>query len=195
MNLRVCAAVAILVFAGACSDPEPSTTGTTPSASATVSEAPAADELVMSPGQIGQVLAGMTVEQARQTGFFEDFEQVPDDPCEGENPPIQWKAPHTETLTVRVDDGAIESLGVREGVETDKGIGVGSTLADVKAAYSGAKVSPSEALGSTVFIQNGDMWLGMAFDEEPDEIKDAAKVLYMEVSLGQKPTTFLSGCG
>ncbi len=93
-----------------------------------------------------------------------------------------------------MDGEKIASLGVRSGTKTDKGIGVDATLAEVEAAYSGAKVSPSQALGSTVYVQDGDKWLGLAFNEEPDEIEDSLKVTFMEVSLGSKPATFLSGC-
>jgi len=84
------------------------------------------------------------------------------------------KAPYFESHTVRVDGEKIASLGVRSGTKTDKGIGVDATLAEVEAAYSGAKVSPSQALGSTVYVQDGDKWLGLAFNS--------------------KPATYLSGC-
>ena len=78
-------------------------------------------------------------------------------------------------------------------MKTAKGVGVGSTLADVKAAYPDAKVEDSVALGSTIYRQDGEKWLGMGFVETPDEIKDASKVVFMEVA-GEKPTTYLSGC-
>lgn len=194
MKLRVSAAIAILLLAGACSESKTADPESTPSASASATESPAAEEFVIAPGRIGSVLVGMTVEEANQTGYFEPWKKVADDPCADTNPPIQWKAPNTETHTVRVKDDKISSLGVREGTKTGKGIGVGSTYAEVTAAYSGAKAEASQALGSTVYIQDGEKWLGLGFDEEPGEIKDGSKVLYMEVSLGSKPATFLSGC-
>ncbi|MGI9085810.1 MAG: hypothetical protein ACR2FE_11065 [Aeromicrobium sp.] len=197
MRLRAVAAVAVLLLAAACGSDSPTeepATDEPTSASPSASE-PAAEELVAAPGAIGPALAGMTVEEANATGLFEPREEVADDPCKDENPPIQWKAPNTETLTVRVKGDTISSLGVRDGVETAKGIGVGSTYGDVKAAYPDAKAEPSQALGSTVYRQDGDKWLGMGFDEDPDNVEDASKLLYMEVSVGEKPATFLSGCG
>ncbi len=95
---------------------------------------------------------------------------------------------------VDVKDDKISRLGIRDTVKTAKGVGVGSTLADVKAAYPDAKVEDSVALGSTIFRTDGEKYLGMGFEETPDEIKDASKVLFMEASSGEKPATYLSGC-
>ncbi len=194
MKRQVCAVVAILLFAGACGSSEPSEPDPTRDAATSADKTPAAEKLVAAPGRVGPVLAGMSVNEAKQTGYFEAFKTVGDDPCEDTNPPIQWRAPYFETHTVRVEGEKIASLGVRSGTKTDKGIGVDDTLAEVEAAYAGAEVSPSQALGSTVYVQDGDKWLGLAFNEEPDEIEDSSKVTFMEVSLGSKPATFLSGC-
>ena len=192
-RLRMCAAIAVLLLAGACGDdaspssspsPEPTTAGET-----------AAETLVAAPGEIGPARAGMTLDEANATGLFEPFAEVPDDPCADTNPPIQWKAPNTDTHTLRVTDGTITSLGVRSGTKTAEGIGVDSTYGEVKAAYPDAKVEASQALGSTVYLKDGNAWLGMAFNEEPGEVKDSSAVAYLEVSVGTKPATFLSGCG
>ena len=192
MKRRACV-VAILLFTGACSASEPSEPDPMSETTST-DRTPTVEELVAAPGRIGPVLAGMSVDDAKQTGYFEAFKTVGEDPCKDTNPPIQWKAPYFESHTVRVDGEMIASLGVRSGTKTDKGIGVDATLAEVEAAYSGAKISPSQALGSTVYVQDGDKWLGLAFNEEPDEIEDSSKVTFMEVSLGSKPATYLSGC-
>jgi hypothetical protein len=195
MRLRASAAIAVLLLAGACGgsdSPEDEPTAATKAPSATE---PASDELVVAPGEVGPVEVGMTVDEANATGLFEPFEEVPDDPCAEFNPPIQWKDPHTDDLKIRVDDDTVAALGIRGGAKTAEGIGVGSTWADVKQAYPDAKPEPSQGFGSTVYRQDGDKWLGMGFDEDPDKIKDSSTLLYMEVTVDSKPATFLDGCG
>jgi hypothetical protein len=195
MRLRAGAAIAVLLLAGACGgsdEPDDEPTGATQAPSASE---PAADELVAAPGAIGPVQVGMTVDEADATGLFEPFEEVADDPCAEFNPPIQWKSPHTDDLRIRVEDDKVTAMGIRGGVKTAEGIGVGSTWADVKQAYPDAKPEPSQGFGSTVYRQDGDKWLGMGFDEDPDKIKDSSTLLYMEVTVDAKPATFLDGCG
>jgi hypothetical protein len=141
----------------------------------------------------------MTVDEANATGLFEPRETPEDDPCKDAYGPIQWKAPHTEYLMVGVDTGGADKdtitvMGIEDEVKTAKGVGVGSTLGDVKAAYPDVKVEESQALGSTVYRRDGEKWLGMAFNETPDEIKNSSKVTFMEVTSGRKPATYLSGC-
>lgn len=192
MRLRAVAAVTVLLLAGACGsdapEDEPAATDS-PSASE-----PAAEELVAAPGAIGPVSVGMTVDEANATGLFEPREVADDDPCKDEYGPIQWKAPNNEALMVDVEADKISLLGIRDTVKTAKGVGIGSTWADVKVAYPDAKVEESQADGSTVYRQDGDKWLGMAFVELPDDVKESSEVVFMEVALGEKPAVYLSGC-
>ena len=192
MRLRAGAAIAVLLLAGACGSDTPAEEPT-PTESPAASE-PAAEELVAAPGAVGPVQVGMTLDEANATGLFEPREVADDDPCKDEYGPIQWKAPNTETLMVDVKDDKISRLGIRDTVKTAKGVGAGSTLADVEAAYPDAKIEDSVALGSTIYRTDGEKWLGMGFEETPDEIKDDSKVLFMEATLGEKPPTYLSGC-
>ncbi|MFZ0139701.1 MAG: hypothetical protein WAL70_01340 [Aeromicrobium sp.] len=194
MRLRAGAAIAVLLLAGACGGSE-SPTDEPSSAESPAASEPAAEALVVAPGAVGPVKVGMTVDEANATGLFEPFKEIDDDPCAEFNPPIQWKAPHTESLRVRVEDDKITSLGIRDEVKTAKGIGVGSTFGDLKAAYPDAEVEASQALGSTVYRQDGEKWLGFALDEDSDKVEDSSKVLYMEVTVGKKPAAYLSGCG
>ena len=193
MRLRAVVAVTVLLLAGACGsdapEDEPAATDS-PSASE-----PAAEELVAAPGAIGPVQVGMTVDEANATGLFEPREVADDDPCKDEYGPIQWKAPNTEALMVDVEDDKVSLLGIRDTVKTAKGVGIGSTWADVKAAYPDAKVEESQALGgSTIYLRDGEKWLGMGFSHEPDKLQDSAKVDFMEVASGSKPAVALSGC-
>ena len=193
MRLRAVVAVTVLLLAGACGSdaPEDESAATdSPSASE-----PAAEELVAAPGAIGPVQVGMTVDEANATGLFEPREVADDDPCKDEYGPIQWKAPNTEALMVDVEDDKVSLLGIRDTVKTAKGVGIGSTWADVKAAYPDAKVEESQALGgSTIYLRDGEKWLGMGFSHEPDKLQDSTKVDFMEVASGSKPAVALSGC-
>jgi hypothetical protein len=194
MRLRAGAAIAILLLTGACGGSEEPEDEPTPTKSPSVSE-PASDELVAAPGAIGPVQVGMTVDEANATGLFEPREVADDDPCKDEYGPIQWKAPNTDALMVDVEDDKISLLGIRDSVKTAEDVGVGSTYADVKAAYPDAKVEESQALGgSTVYLRDGEKWLGMGFSHEPDQLRDSTKVDFIEVALGSKPAVALSGC-
>jgi hypothetical protein len=197
MRVKAGLVLAVLLWAGACGSNEP-TEEPTKDASSSAAD-PTSEELVVAPGAIGPVMVGMTVEEANATGLFEPRETPDDDPCKEAYGPIQWKDPHTEDLMVGVDTkgpdkDTITVMGIRGSVETAKGVGVGSTLADVKAAYPDAKVEESQALGSTIYRRDGEKWLGIGFVETPDEMKDDSKVVFMEVTSGRKPATYLSGC-
>lgn len=149
---------------------------------------------MIAPGRVGPVRVGMTVEEANATGYFEPYEETADDVCKHGNAPIQWKEPHTETHTVRIEKGAITSLGVSDGTRTAEGVGVGSSYEEVLTAYPGAKARRGEILGSTIFLTDQDKWLGLGFQEELDTLTDTSKVQYMETTVGSRPGTFRSDC-
>ena len=176
----------VLMLAGACGGSDTPADEPSPAESPASAEPTAAEDLVVAPGAVGPVQVGMTVDEANATGLFEPREVAADDPCKDEYGPIQWKAPNTETLMVDVEGDKISLLGIREDtVKTAEGVGVGSTWADVKAAYPDAKVEESPALGgSTIYLRDGEKWLGMGFSHEPAKLQDSTEIDFMEVAWG-----------
>ncbi len=150
---RMLGTVAVLVlFTAGCgsgptsdgNDPTVEQTSATPEATPQTTAPPAdSSDLVVAPGKVGDVKAGMTKEEALATGFFDaDVEGV-----EGCTFALQWKKQFEGVDVLTREDGSIGSLGVTKGgPQTAEGIRVGSTLADVKAAYldlSGVKAADS----------------------------------------------------
>ena len=200
---RMLGTVAVLVlFTAGCgsgptsdgNDPTVEQTSATPEATPQTTAPPAdSSDLVVAPGKVGDVKAGMTKEEALATGFFDaDVEGV-----EGCTFALQWKKQFEGVDVLTREDGSIGSLGVTKGgPQTAEGIRVGSTLADVKAAYldlSGVKAAGFDQAG--VFHTVGDDHIGFLFGEAtPATITDSSKVSFMEVTSGKLPELMRSGC-
>ncbi len=200
---RMLGTVAVLVlFTAGCgsgptsegNDPTVEQTSASPEATPETTAPPAdSSDLVVTPGKVGDVKAGMTKEEALATGFFDaDVEGV-----EGCTFALQWKKQFEGVDVLTREDGSIGSLGVTKGgPKTAEGVGVGSTLADVKAAYldlSGVKEAGFDQAG--VFHTVGDDHIGFLFGEAtPATITDSSKVSFMEVTSGKLPELMRSGC-
>lgn len=199
---RMLGTVAVLaLFVGGCGsdpaerdDPTSEQTSSTPSATADAPALPASSsELVVLPGSIGSVSAGISKDEALASGLFDaDVEGV-----EGCTFELKWKKPYEGLDVLTREDGTIASLGVTAGgPKTSAGVGVGSTLAEVKAAYP--KLSPVAEAGfgqAGAFHTLGDDHIGFLFgDATVSTITDDSKVSFMEVTSGDLPELMRSGC-
>ncbi|MGZ5370234.1 hypothetical protein, partial [Aeromicrobium sp.] len=83
----------------------------------------------------------------------------------------------------------------RQGLKTDTGISVGSTLGDVQAAYS--KLSPAVEAGygqTGVYYSTSEGWIGFLFDESIGQVTKASKVSFIEVTKDNRPDLMRDGC-
>lgn len=199
---RIVAVAATLVLTlSACNgadDPEPGPTGgptTSPTPTATETQE---QELTLAPGRFGPVRVGMTKDEAAATGLFDVDVETGDDVCEPVTP-LVWKEPYRDKIDVLTSqEGTIVSMGVLrdETLATDTGIRVGSTLGEINEAY-GDQVSPADEAGfnqSGVWVNEGDDWIGFLFDESYTDVDESAKVVFIEVTTGEKPGLIRSGC-
>jgi len=173
---------------------EPSATAeaTTP---APAEPAPAPADLVVELGAIGPARAGMTKAEALATGLFKA--DVPP-PVEGCDPfPLKWKKKYKGVDVLTNEDGSIVSLGAfAGGPKTAKGIGYGSTLADVLDAYPNLSPVVDAGFGQAGAYEFTDTkFIGFLFGNATvSSIKQSSKVTFMEVSVDKKPELMRSGC-
>ena len=188
------AAVLVLLLAGCGGSDEPTTSPTTPEPVATTTTAvPEPAALVVEPGRVGEIRVGLSKDEAVDTGVFDaDVNGV-----EGCTFQLQWKKDYVGLDVLTKEDGTIASLGVTEGgPRTSTGVGVGSTLAEVQAAYPDVSAPKELGFGQAGVIQTaGDDHIGFLFgDTTVASVKPVSKVTFMEVTSGAEPQLMRSGC-
>lgn len=182
---------------GKTADPPATTTAPTPAPTTTTPTIPpTAGLLVVAPGKISAAEVGMTQSQAAATGLFDSDFQTGDDGCQSVVP-LRWKKPYGTAVDVVTDESkTIRSMGIfATGPKTAEGIGIGSTLAEVRSAY--ASLTPVVDAGysqSGAYVSSGTRWLGFLFNEKPKAATDSSKVTFMEVTDGKKPGLMRDGC-
>jgi hypothetical protein len=167
----------------------------TPSASPATDVPKSAADLVIGYGSVGPASIGMSKADALATGLFEAGNQAPVDGCP--EPPLLWKEPFKEAVDVLTkQDGSVASLGVhKDGPKTEAGVGVGSTLADLKDAYDNLSGPSAAGYGqSGAYVEDDDAWIGFLLNEAPSAVKESSAITFIEVSKGEKPGLMRDGC-
>ncbi|MDR7087128.1 hypothetical protein J2X11_001967 [Aeromicrobium panaciterrae] len=174
----------------------PTPSATTVTATTPTESEPAEDPFVVAPGRVGAAKVGMSKAQAAATGQFNvDVDHGPDD-CRGVSP-LEWKPSFGTGLDVFVDDSdKIASMGISESSpKTAEGIGVGSTLSQVKAAYEDLTLVEEAGFDqSGNYVVVGDRYLGFLYNENAFDATNSSKVIFMEVTKGDKPELIRDGC-
>jgi len=202
---RTFAALAALALLTACNNTPTPTESPTTEAPPAMSPAPSepagqtpksVDDLVIGFGSVGPVSIGMSKDEAVATGLFDASVPPAVDGCPA--PPLSWKKPFSAVVDVLTkEDGSVASLGVHEkGPKTEAGVGVGSTLADLKDAYGDDLAGPEEAgYGqSGAYVDQDGAWIGFLLDPAPGAVKDDSPITFIEVSKGDKPGLMRDGC-
>jgi hypothetical protein len=192
MRLKSGFAIAVLLLTGACGGSETPRDEPTKEASASATE-PAAPtslgSLVIEPGKVGPFVVGMPASEALDKGIVRQPSEDPPCPAFAATEPLQDLA-----VVFSASEPKPELLGVLvkvTGPKTSDGIGVGDTIADLKAAY-GDQLKPEEGdYGESVFrIYEGDRAMGFSSSEGT---KPSMKIDAIEVFAKSDPVIW-DGC-
>jgi len=199
--MALCAVAAVLVVTAACgsertADPAPTPSATTSASPTTIASGePVPGKLDIAPGRIGSVKVGMTKSEAAATGYFDTDVKVGADICTHIEP-LQWKKSYQNQVDVVTDDaGSIISMGVRKGLKTDTGVGIGNTLDDVRDAYANLSPAIEAGYGQTgVFFSTSAGWIGFLFNEDIADVTPSSEVTFIEVTKDVRPDLIRDGC-
>lgn len=158
-----------------------------------------AQRRVAKPGQIGRAKVGMSVRDAMATDEFN--KNVPNPPCGTLKlqPKGSWKKQYLVFATGRIKE--MDAFGNR--VRTSHGLGVGSTVREVRKVY-GDKVSAPRKAGYgqwALFVKKQDgkatRWLGFLFGDAytaDGPLKPRDKVTLLGVTKNVRPSLMVDGC-
>lgn len=199
MRITIAGLLAGLLVLAGCgndkADPAPTTPASTPSQT-TPATTSTASPMVIGYGSIGAATVGMTKQQAVDTGLFDaDVDGGANDPCGTK--PLAWKAPYKGVDVLTNEAGTIVSMGAWKDstLKTAKGIGTGSTLGDLKAAYPDLQGPTDAGYGqSGAWVSHGGDWIGFLFDPVPAALVDSSTITFIEVTSGTRPQLIRDGC-
>lgn len=192
MRLRAGLAIVVLLLAGACGESETPKDEPTNEASPSASEPtmPAdLESVVIEPGKVGPFVVGMPASEALAKGFVREPNEDPPCPAFAATKPMQDVA-----VVFSASEPKPKLLGVLvkvEGPRTSEGIGVGTSIADLKATY-GDELRPEEGdFGEKVWrIYEGDRAMGFSSNAGT---KSNAKIDAIEVFAKGDPVIW-DGC-
>jgi hypothetical protein len=160
----------------------------------------AAGSRVVKPGQVGKAMVGMTVAEAMATGQFD--KNVANPPCDPVRlqPKGAWRNQYVVFARARIKEMAV--FGTRP--RTKAGLGVGSTVREVREVY-GKRISAPRVAGFdqwALYVRRGKgtdrKWLGFLFGKTtaPEgKLRPRHKVTLMGVTKGKRrPALMLDGC-
>lgn len=176
--------------------PDPTKATSTPKPTGGPEMPTEAADFVIAPGAIGPVAVGMSRAEALATGLFVTNDSANPDVC-GPSP-LAWK-PHWRTTfdVYTVGNGEITTLGVfAKAPRTADGVGVGSTLAEVRATLEDKEPVAAGYGQSGLFDYDGESgrWIGYLFDDATGELTDDSTVTFVEVTKGEQPSLMRDGC-
>jgi hypothetical protein len=192
MRLRSGLAIAVLLLAGACGGSETPKDEPTQDASASPSEPTEPSDLgsvVIEPGKVGPFVVGMPASEALDKGLVR--QPTDDPPC----PAFEATEPLQDVAVVfSSSEPKPKLLGVLvkvTGPKTPEGIGVGDSIADLKAAYGDQLRLEEGDFGEKVFrIYEGDRAMGFTSSEGT---KPRMKIDAIEVFAKSDPVIW-DGC-
>ncbi|KQO36694.1 hypothetical protein [Aeromicrobium sp. Leaf245] len=151
-------------------------------------------DLLITPGAVGPVRAGMTKAQALATGYFVADVPAPVDGCPVR--PLTWRDEYVNTVDLQTaENGDVLSVGVRQpGPHTRSGFGVGTTWAQLRSVASDPQDAGYGQTGVFVRESNDASWIGFLFDTTPDQLADDDRVTFVEVTKGGQPGLVRDGC-
>ncbi len=201
MRKRLAAVAGLLVVTalGACTPSGESPVGGPPSLPpATDTDTPSVDPteetLTLGYGSLGPAKVGMSKADAAATDLFIVDAPPPVEGCEPFHL-VFTKELQDKGLDVLAEEDGIHALGlIKSGISTDKGVSVGSTLAEVRDAYPDLTDPEEAGYGqSGAFTTDGEHYIGFLFNEQPRDITDASKVTFIETTK-DKPGLMRDGC-
>lgn len=195
LGVAVIGGVGVGIAANALSNDEPArpTTGSSPTTTATESGLKPVSSLVVKPGSVGPVRIGMSNTDALATDYLVPGEAGVDG-CP--TPALTWAKAYRDQLDVVTRGGDdITSIGIRgTGPRTSDGLGVGSTYGELKKVADGPLEAGYNQSGMSINDPKTGGFVGFLFNEPVDDLTDASKVTFVEVTKGFAPSLVRDGC-